>query len=270
MKIPALEAAFATHTGLLREHNEDSLAVSTQYGLAILADGMGGYNAGEVASGMAVAVLKNDLEADLAAWHRELTRHGIDKLHALIQARVARTNLSIYQSAQTQTQYAGMGTTMVLTVFINNRVVVAHIGDSRLYRLRQESLELLTRDHSYLQEQLDSGLLTPEQARHSHNKNLLTRALGVDLDVVAEIRDYQIEPDDIYILCSDGLTDMMTDADITRVLVQNSGNLQQAADALIQQANEYGGRDNISVVLLRVLEKYPAYGGIFGRFFGWF
>ncbi len=269
MKIPALEAAFATHTGLLREHNEDSLAVSTQYGLAILADGMGGYNAGEVASGMAVAVLKNDLEADLSSWYRELTRHGIEKLHALIQARVARTNLAIYQSAQTQTQYAGMGTTVVLTVFINNRVTVAHIGDSRLYRLRQDALEVLTRDHSYLQEQLDTGLLTPEQARHSYNKNLLTRALGVDLEVAAEIRDYQIEPEDIYLLCSDGLTDMLNEADIVRVLLQNAGNLQQAADMLVQQANENGGRDNISVVLLRVLEKYPVQDGWLGRWFGW-
>lgn len=251
-KIPALETAYATHPGLLRELNEDSLAISTQYGLAILADGMGGYNAGEVASGMAVAVLKNDLEADLSTWYRELTRHGMHKLHALLQARITRTNLSIYQSAQTQTQYAGMGTTVVLAVFFNNRITVAHIGDSRLYRLRQDDFDQITRDHSYLQEQLDTGLLTPEQARFSHNKNLLTRALGVDLEVQAEIRDYQIEPGDIYLLCSDGLTDMVSDVEIARLLQENSNDLQHAADALIALANENGGRDNISVVLLRV------------------
>ena len=272
MKIPALEAAFATHTGLLREHNEDSLAVSTQYGLAMLADGMGGYNAGEVASGMAVAVLKNDLEADLAAWYRELTRHGIEKLHGLVQARISRTNLSIYQSAQTQTQYAGMGTTLVLTVFLNDRVTVAHIGDSRLYRLRQDTLEPLTRDHSYLQEQMDIGLLTPEQARHSHNKNLLTRALGVDIEVMAEIRDYQTEPEDVYLLCSDGLTDMLTDAEIAHALLQNRalgfGKLQQAADDLIRRANDNGGRDNVSVVLLRVLDEYVTPRGLFSRLLG--
>jgi len=145
-----------------------------------------------------------------------------------------------------------MGTTLVATVFCQNRISIGHIGDSRCYRLRADKFEQLTHDHSLLQEQIDSGMLTPEQAKYSLNKNLVTRALGIEAVVPADIAEYRVEADDIYILCSDGLTDMV-EADVVRdIVVAKRVDLAEAAAELIDVANQNGGRDNISVVLLRV------------------
>ena len=145
-----------------------------------------------------------------------------------------------------------MGTTVVAAVFHGNRVSIAHIGDSRCYRLRGERFEQLTRDHSLLQEQIDSGQLTADQARFSLNKNLVTRALGIEAIVPADISEYRVEADDIYLLCSDGLTDMV-DTDVVHGIVdEQRGTLEVAATQLIELANQNGGRDNISVVLARV------------------
>ena len=145
-----------------------------------------------------------------------------------------------------------MGTTLVATVFFQNRISIGHIGDSRCYRLRADKFEQLTHDHSLLQEQIDSGMLTPEQAKYSLNKNLVTRALGIEAVVPADIAEYRVEADDIYILCSDGLTDMV-EADVVRdIVVAKRVDLAEAAAELIDVANQNGGRDNISVVLMRV------------------
>ena len=264
-----LEFAWHTDSGQLRPHNEDSVAVSTHYGIAILADGMGGYNAGEVASGMATAVLKNDLEADLERWHKELHKGRGEKLTALLQARIARANTSIFQASQSQPQYAGMGTTLVMGLFRAEQITLAHIGDSRAYRLRGDELQQVTRDHSLLQEQLDAGLITPEQAQHSHNKNLVTRALGIDAAVVPEIQQLQTEPGDIYLFCSDGLSDMVPE-EVIRDTLQGLGmNLQAAAQQLVQAANDYGGRENISVILVKVQPASAAAINLFSRFLNW-
>ncbi len=264
-----LEIAVRTHPGMVRSHNEDSIAVAPEFGLVILADGMGGYNAGEVASGMATAVLKNDLTADLAEWYKELTKRGTTKLHTVLQARVVGANTAIYQSALSQRQYAGMGTTLVMALFRDGLVTSAHIGDSRMYRMRGEEFAQITRDHSLLQDQIDAGMVTPEQAKLSLNKNLVTRALGVDPTVEADIHDYPTQPGDIYLLCSDGLSDMVPEQDIQETLQVLGGNLELAASTLIQKANDNGGRDNVSVILVKVQPGSKASRNLFVKFINW-
>jgi len=264
----ALEVVTATHSGMVRSHNEDSIAADQEVGLAVLADGMGGYNAGEVASGIAVELIKTEMAKALAGRKpEELNGQSAERL---IAEHAMRANAAIYHAAQSQPQYSGMGTTLVVALWHNNQVSVGHVGDSRLYRLRGGVLEQITRDHSLLQEQIDSGMITKEQARYSQNKNLVTRALGVDPVVEPEIRDYDTMPGDIYLLCSDGLNDMVEDEEIALTLQALSANLELAATQLIQAANDSGGRDNVSVILVRILREYPAARGWWARLRQWF
>ena len=239
---------------MVRTHNEDTIFADGA-GLAILADGMGGYNAGEVARGIAVSVIKEGLLPELASG-RDLSKVDINTglTHAalLLQQQIAAANKGIYEAAQNRPECAGMGTTVVAAVFHGSRVSIAHIGDSRCYRLRGDRFEQLTRDHSLLQEQIDSGQITADQARFSLNKNLVTRALGIEAIVPADISEYRVEPDDIYLLCSDGLTDMV-DTDVVHGVVDDKrAALEVAATQLVELANQNGGRDNISVILARV------------------
>lgn len=262
-----LEIATATHSGMVRSHNEDSIAADASIGLAVLADGMGGYNAGEVASGIAVAMIGAEVRKALEAMTGEIDREAAERL---VRENAERANNAIYQAAQSQSQYAGMGTTLVAAFWHNNQVSVAHVGDSRLYRLRESKLEQVTRDHSLLQEQIDSGLITKEQARHSQNKNLVTRAVGIDPEVEAEVHTYPVAPGDIYLLCSDGLNDMVTDEDMELTLASLQANLPLAAEQLVQQANDNGGRDNVSVILVRVAADFAASAGWMSRLKSWF
>jgi serine/threonine protein phosphatase PrpC len=251
----ALDCATLSHPGMVRSHNEDSVFVDADAGIAILADGMGGYSAGEVASGIAVNVVSKGMLPDLSSG-RELSKvdiaSGLTHAALLLQQQIAAANKGIYEAAQARPECAGMGTTIVTAVFCGNRVSIGHIGDSRCYRLRGDKFEQLTRDHSLLQEQIDSGVLTPEQARYSLNKNLVTRALGIEAIVATDVAEYRIEAGDVYLLCSDGLTDMVEPEVIHSVLDEKGGDLAIAAAELIDLANQNGGRDNISVVLVRV------------------
>ncbi|MGB7988658.1 MAG: Stp1/IreP family PP2C-type Ser/Thr phosphatase [Candidatus Methylophosphatis roskildensis] len=255
--------------GMVRTHNEDAVFVSAASGLAILADGMGGYNAGEVAAGMAASLLSADLEK---AFSTRLPQDagGRSDAHGILEASVARANTAIYEAAQSQPQYAGMGTTLVVARFYDNSVTLVHIGDSRAYRIREGRLEQLTKDHSLLQEQIDSGMITLDEARLSQNRNLVTRALGVDPMVQAEIRDYDTLPGDIYLLCSDGLNDMVDDVEITETLSSLAHDPEQAATTLIQKANDHGGRDNVSVVLVKIVQEFAAPRGLISRLLAWF
>ena len=260
----ALDCATLSHPGMVRSHNEDSVFVDGDAGIAILADGMGGYNAGEVASGIAVNVVSNGILPDLRSG-RELSKidiaSGLTHAALLLQQQIAAANKGIYEAAQARPECAGMGTTIVTAVFCGNRVSIGHIGDSRCYRLRGDKFEQLTRDHSLLQEQIDSGQLTQEQAKFSLNKNLVTRALGIEAIVPADIVEYRVEADDIYLLNSDGLTDMVEPDVIQRIVTEKRTDLALAAADLIDIANQNGGRDNISVVLVRVPPEYlPAPG----------
>lgn len=268
----ALQIVSKTHPGMVRAHNEDSVSVDAGAGLVVLADGMGGYNAGEVASGIAISVTTTEiarrLQFESAAAKHATTKE--DNAVVLLRNNIQKANSSIYHASQSQPQYAGMGTTIVAALFYDNQVAIAHIGDSRLYRLRAGKLIAMTRDHSLLQEQIDSGLISLEDARHSKNKNLVTRAVGIDPSVDPEIHVYPVQIGDIYLLCSDGLNDMVEDEDIESALYAMQGNLPLAAEQLIEMANDNGGRDNVSVILVKITADFAAprswWAGLLNRF----
>lgn len=238
-----------THPGLLRQNNEDAAAFDTAYGLGVLADGMGGYNAGEVASSMAVNVIRAELGDWLSATGPQAplrdTRKAVDRC-------VQHANQAILATARADPSCAGMGTTVVVAVFQEQRLLIGHIGDSRAYRVRQRHLQQMTRDHSLLQEQLDAGLITPAQAAVSSQRNLVTRALGIDDAVELDLNEFAVEAGDLYLMCSDGLSDMMDDASIAEILVSDAS-LERKARQLIDGANALGGRDNITVLLAQAL-----------------
>lgn len=234
--------------GRARDNNEDAVAFDEGVRLAVLADGMGGYNAGEIASGMATAFIKSELSRWLAEAGRSAS---IREIRRAMEICVDNANLSIFNAANSNPHYAGMGTTLVVGVFQDNRLLLGHIGDSRCYRYRGGELVQITKDHSLLQEQIDAGLLTPAQAALSANKNLVTRALGVEDGVLLELNEHHVEAGDLYLMCSDGLSDMVDDAIIARI-VQGDETLEHRSELLVAAANENGGRDNITVMLVQV------------------
>ena len=242
-----IELHAAVDPGRARSNNEDSVATDDGVALAVLADGMGGYNAGEVASNMATSFIRSEL----GRWLREASSQASDaEVRRAMDICVDNANRAIFNAANSNPQYAGMGTTLVVAVFRDTRMLLGHVGDSRCYRLRDGRLQQITRDHSLLQEQIDAGLITPEQAAFSANKNLVTRAVGVEDSVLLETHQHDVLPGDLFLMCSDGLSDMLDDDGITQVLKQHDS-LEQCTRALIEAANEAGGKDNISVILGR-------------------
>lgn len=249
--------------GLLRGNNEDAVTVDESTRLAVLADGMGGYNAGEIASGMATQFIKSELgrwlaQAGVQANAREVRR--------AMEICVDNANRSIFNAAAGNSSYAGMGTTLVVGVFHDARLMLGHIGDSRCYRLRAGQLTLITRDHSLLQEQLDAGLITPQQAAVATHKNLVTRALGVEDAVLLEVNEHRVEAGDVYLMCSDGLSDMVEDGVIGGILRLDASDEDKAA-SLVTAANANGGRDNITVLIARATASV-ARRGLMARLLG--
>jgi protein phosphatase len=254
-----------TDTGRVRDHNEDAIGVNPDIGLMVLADGMGGYNAGEVASGIAVQIVS---ELAFEGAHREnrdeIDPHsGMMRQSIVLRDAVYRANKIIFQTAQSQTHCEGMGTTIVACMFFDNRVSIAHVGDSRAYRVRDGGLEQLTMDHSLLQELVDRGFYSAEEAQRSTNRNYVTRALGVEPSVEVEVNEYDVLPGDIYLLCSDGLPDMVEDEDIHLTISTFNDSLDIVSKQLIELANDHGGRDNVSVQLAKVIAPFAAKKGIF-------
>ncbi len=242
-----IEMLAAVDPGRARSNNEDSVATDESMALAVLADGMGGYNAGEVASNMATSFIRTEL----GRWLREASGQASDaEVRRAMDICVDNANRAIFNSANANPQYAGMGTTLVVAVFREDRVLLGHVGDSRCYRLRAGRLQQITRDHSLLQEQIDAGLITQEQAAFSANKNLVTRAVGVEDSVQLETHQHDVLPGDLYLMCSDGLSDMLDDPAIAQLLIANES-LESGIHALIDAANDAGGKDNISVILMR-------------------
>lgn len=267
----ALEIAALSDTGRRRDHNEDRVGSDAAHGIATLADGMGGHNAGEVASRLAVDTILRELPAEI-----EAIRDETDALEAFspeslaVRTTIEQANRVIHGAAVSQPQYQGMGTTVIVTVFYDDRMSAAHVGDSRVYRFRQGTLEQITRDHTLLQELVDKGFYTPEEARQSLNRNVVTRALGVEPEIKVDVVEEVALPGDIYLLCSDGLNDMIED-DLIRLTLEEFGdNLERAAERLIAQANEHGGADNVSVVLVKVKKPFPSRRGWFRRVVDWF
>jgi len=244
----SFEFFHAVDTGRARSNNEDSVAVDDANSLAVLADGMGGYNAGEVASNMATSFIKSEL----GRWLQEAGGKANDgEVRRAMDICVDNANRAIFNAANANPQYAGMGTTLVVAVFREGQLRLGHVGDSRAYRWRGGQLVQITRDHSLLQEQIDAGLITPEQAAFSANKNLVTRAVGVEDTVLLETHVHDVLPGDVYLMCSDGLSDMLDNAAIAQLLQAHDA-LPVAGQALIDAANEAGGKDNIALVLVRV------------------
>ena len=242
-----IEFFAAVDPGRARSNNEDSVAVENDAAMAVLADGMGGYNAGEVASHM----LTSFINAELGRWLREVTVQATEAdVHRAMDICVDNANRAIFNAANSNPQYAGMGTTLVMAVFREGTLLMGHVGDSRGYRLRAGRLQQITRDHSLLQEQIDAGLITAEQAAFSANKNLVTRAVGVEDTVLLETHSHEAQGGDLFLLCSDGLSDMLDDAAIGSVVASHDS-LQSCCQALVTAANDAGGKDNISVILVR-------------------
>lgn len=267
-----IEIASISDTGMQRNHNEDSVASNAQFGVTVLADGMGGYKAGEVASAIAVNTIMTELEGSIDKIKpTEIDdESGYTKLSVLVRDLVKSANEAIFNTATSQPQYKGMGTTLVMALFYNNRMTIAHVGDSRLYRIKEDKLEQITQDHTLLQELIDRGFYTEEQARNSPNKNLVTRALGVDNDVEVDIQEEIVTPGEKFLLCSDGLTDMLEDEEINLILEKYSDNIETCAQVLIDQANEKGGFDNVSVIIANVVKPFPSDKKLMSRVVDWF
>jgi len=267
-----LRSIALTDTGKVREHNEDTIGAEHDIGLFVLADGMGGYNAGEVASGIAVKTIVNLVrEAYSVENLRGVDREsGLMRPSIILRDAILRANKIIHQTSKTQPQCEGMGTTVVAALFFNNKVITAHVGDSRIYRLRGDRFERLTLDHSLLQELVDRGFYSQEEAARSTNKNYVTRALGVEPSVEVEIREHPVQRGDHYVLCSDGLSDMVEDEDIHLTISTFNDNLETVAKQLVQLSNEHGGRDNISVMVMEVIDSFPARQRILDKILTWF
>lgn len=269
----ALEVVALTDVGQKREHNEDSIGADSAYGFVLVADGMGGHNAGEVASGIAANVVYEQLRAvlpelDTGEADKE-TGYAVESIAA--KRAILLANSAINQTSLTQPECGGMGTTIVVGLFYDNRMTIAHVGDSRMYRLRGKRFEQVTRDHSLTQELVDKGFYdSVDEAEAAGNKNLITRALGVEDRVEVDIHEEVVAVNDIYLLCSDGLTDMVSDEKIHLTLNKFSANLKLAAEKLIAMANENGGKDNISVVLARPTKGFGLEKSWYGRLFDWF
>jgi protein phosphatase len=251
----SIEIVGITDTGSVRQFNEDNIVYDPDGGVMVLADGMGGHRAGEVASRMATEIIIDKLRTSVA----EFGSSGDQQLPQLaVKQSINRANEAVYAAAAANPAYFGMGTTLVVGVFYDNRVTLAHVGDSRIYRLRNGRLQLLTRDDSLLREQVELGMIAAADARGSHNRNLVTRALGIEKQVSAHMRDDGALPEDVFLLCSDGLNDLVEDADIELIVNALKSNLPLAAQHLVQFAKDNGGFDNVSVILAKVRKPFPA------------
>jgi protein phosphatase len=244
-----LDYALSSHPGQLRPLNEDAIGARPDLGLFVLCDGLGGYNAGEIAATMAVSSLLSTLADD----YRQALAGGtpFDPRKALTE-RMIEMNDVISRAAANSAAFEGMATTIVIAWILGDRLWVAHAGDSRLYRFREGVLEAMTRDHSFSQELLDAGMVTEEEARLLPSKNLVTRALGAGGDVEPEVNDYPLRVGDVLMLCSDGLTEMIDDVQIAGAIFASVPDVQRAAQRLVDMANAAGGRDNISVIVVRL------------------
>jgi PPM family protein phosphatase len=249
----ALDVASRTDVGRIRSRNEDRIGQDLRIGAVMLADGMGGHSGGDIASTIAVDTVLQQLQvlAPATSPSAKDLAEGHHRLRLALSRAVTKANEIIYTTAEAQPQYRGMGTTLVAAIFRGDRIVIANVGDSRLYRIRGASMEQLTVDHTMVQELIDKGLVTPAQAYASLNRNIITRALGPHPTVAIDIREDKVLPGDIYLLCSDGLTDMVEDRHIHRVITTYGADLDEAAEQLVVRANGNGGKDNTSVVLVR-------------------
>lgn len=242
-----------TDTGQARNHNEDAISWDFERGFALLADGMGGHNAGDVASRMCLDKLNALLASALDKSLDNLRPNkGVSKHATLMRRLIGKANKAVYESSLDNKEREGMGTTLVTVLFYDDKVVIAHLGDSRVYRLRNNKLEQMTVDHSLVQELLEKGVISEEETEDNPYSHVITQAVGIRPRVIAEINEYDVVPGDVFLLCSDGLTDMVNDEEIKETLLAADGHWERAVQHMIDLANEHGGHDNISVILAGV------------------
>lgn len=267
-----VSTALLSDVGRLRTNNEDAVDQDQDIGLLVLADGMGGYNAGEIASGITIATVLDTVRRE----HKTLKHGSIDQASGysvealMLRHAVETAHTTIYHVSQSQPQCAGMGTTVVACLLHDDRLSIAYVGDSRLYRLRDGKLEQITRDHSLLEELIARGHYTREEASKLVRKNIVTRALGVEPEVAVDLIEEHLEPGDIVLICSDGLTDMVDENTMRLTLTEFADNLDEAARMLVSTANERGGKDNITVALARVNASFARGRRWYERLMEWF
>jgi PPM family protein phosphatase len=240
-----MRIAARSDQGKVRDNNEDCLAFDARLGIAVLADGMGGLRAGEVASATAVeAVMQHLVE--------NTDRLNVDQAGDTLREALDLANRRVYALADSRREFSGMGTTVVAGAMNDGRFTAAHVGDSRAYRFRDGELARLTSDHSLVQQLVEQGILSADEARRAPNRNIVTRAVGIEIDVECDLTEIDAREGDLFLLCSDGLTDMIDDATIARFCSAHaSAEPAQVVDVLVNAALIEGGFDNISVVVLK-------------------
>ncbi len=261
-------AAARTDVGRKRSGNEDSYCLAPELGLFVVADGMGGHAAGEVASRLAVETIQERMTKylrgnDTTLVGPPLTTRTREANFLLSSIRMA--NRAIFEMARSERQYAGMGTTLVAALALSDRLVLAHVGDSRIYGLHGERIAQLSKDHSLVQEQVDQGIISPEEAQSSQYRHLITRALGLKEAIEVDVTEQPAQAGDCLLLCSDGLSDLLEDEEMLRLVQENADDLDKACQALLDLANYKGGDDNITTLLIQIRENTQGNRGFFSR-----
>lgn len=253
-----LRYAGNTHVGMKRGHNEDNLCLVPEENLYMVADGMGGHASGEVASQMAVdtvATFFKETSADEdITWPYKMEK-GKSFEENRLAASIKLANLRIFETASQNAGQRGMGTTLVVLFVSGDAVFYGHVGDSRVYRLRGEDLTQVTEDHSLLNDYIKMKDLTEEEIENFPHKNVIVRALGMKETVQVDVGHEKPEEKDLFLLCSDGLNGMITDATMRKILLENRDDLEMATNKLIEAANEAGGTDNTTIVLVEIVSK---------------
>jgi len=247
-----IKIAGLTDAGLSRDHNEDFIGFDENIGVAVLADGMGGHQAGEVASQMAVESVLTRMRKLSRSQHCQSLSDR--QLLNFVTKTIRFSNKLIYEESERSVERNGMGTTLVAATVLGSRFYAGHVGDSRIYLYRNQRLRRITKDHSLIQDLIDKGFYTEEEARNANVGHIVTRALGATDNVKVDTIRFTLKRNDLLLICSDGLTDMLTNDMIENTLAKNAANLNLTAQKLVDQANEMGGKDNISVILMQAAE----------------
>ncbi len=269
----AIHIAGVSDTGRCRSHNEDRVGWDKEFGIVTLADGMGGAKAGEIASGIVVETMLTEVRAEIESLRtgleEEVEGQGYSRGTQILRSALLKANQVVLRIADNQPQCSGMGATSVTLLFYDNKVSVCHVGDSRLYLMRDGCLRQITEDHTVIQEMVGYGFYTPEQARESGIRNVVTRAVGVADELQIDLQEEPVMPGDTLLVCSDGLTNLVDDSQIEKLIV-GGVDLASTAQGLVDLANENGGDDNISVILVRIVSAYPSERSWGKKILDWF
>lgn len=245
-------SAGLTDVGRKRNHNEDSYLIDDELQLYVVADGMGGHAGGGTASRIAVETIDTELRKVRAGRENPFTVSAPlqdSPLPEVVRSAVERACLSIFTAAQADPRLAGMGTTVIALLVKDEQAFFAHVGDSRAYLIRGDLIQQISEDHSLVNEQIRAGMITPEEAKHSRYKNIITRSVGFEEEVQVDVMGLVTEPGDTFVLCSDGLANMLEDRELLEVI--RTYKLEELPQKLVEMANERGGDDNITVIVVR-------------------